>query len=211
MIGGEKVNQTQLDHLPGQSLRAGARAVVVAGEASHVDLQQGTELLPGPHHLERIVTFEVAVPLRMGDDDLPPGPVNLADDVVVVAQEIEAELHQQKPAARQSDVAPAHDSPHCGRIRRQDLLSRALWRAGRRCPGAGGRQLVECPAVQLQLPIEGRLAVQVRHEEMRRGHHHPDPFAVETSQGGERLGHVPVPSSTPGTRWLWRSTIESGG
>ena len=78
-------------------------------------------------------------------------------------------------------------------------------------PQPGGRELVERPPVPIQLPVDGCLAVQVRHQQMRRGNDHPYPFAVETSQGVQAIRpRVTVPSSTPGTRWLWRSTIGAG-
>ena len=159
------------------------------GEASHIDLEQGAELLPGLHYFERVVAVEVVVALRMGDDDLPSCAANLTDDVVVVAHELEPKLHQQKPPAPQADVAPSHDSPHGGRIRCQDLLAQG-YGGEIVLPLRGGRELVERPPMPVQLPVNGCLTVKVRHQEMRRGHNHPDSFAIEASQCGNRLCHV---------------------
>src|ERR671915_657496 len=98
VVGGQDIDQIRCDHLPGELLRSGCRYLVMASQASHVDLEQCSQALPGAHHLERLVAREVTVALGMSDHDLAAGIHYLANHILVIALEIEAELHQQEPA-----------------------------------------------------------------------------------------------------------------
>ena len=72
VVGCQEIHQAGGDHLPGQLLRAWTRALVVPGETAHVDLQQGSHLLPRAHQVEGLMPCQITVSFRMSDHDVPP-------------------------------------------------------------------------------------------------------------------------------------------
>jgi hypothetical protein len=86
MIGSKNVNEIQLHHLPGKAFGGRTRAAVVSREAADVHLQQGSEIAPGAHHVDRIVAVQVVVPFGVSDNHTASSRLDLTNYVVVVSQ-----------------------------------------------------------------------------------------------------------------------------
>src|SRR5215211_1631077 len=128
-------------------------------KASHVDLEQGPQILPGAHDVQRLVSRQVVVALRMGDHDLTAGLNRFTDNVVVISLQIEAELHQEKPSG-QSDVSSPGHAPHRGSIWGPDLLTQP--KGGQVLSVATGqRKSVESALVGSELRPDGFIGLQV--------------------------------------------------
>jgi hypothetical protein len=123
----------------------------VAREAAYVDLEQGPKLLPSAHNLDRLMTVEIAIPLGVSDDDGATGIENLMNHVMVVALEIEPELHQQVPA-RQTDVRSADDPPRSRCVGCPDFLAQVQRRKAVLAL-AGVEQLFECFPLTIEFPL----------------------------------------------------------
>ena len=108
VVGCQEIHQAGVDHLPGQLLRARTRALVVAGETAHVDLQQGSHLLPRVHHVEGLVPRQIPVSFRMSDHNVPAGIRRLSHHIIVVALQVEAELYQQRSAGKSHTISAYH-------------------------------------------------------------------------------------------------------
>lgn len=153
----------------------------MAGKAPRVHLQQGAEVAPAAHLVQRLGSRQVAVALRVGDDDATSRRGRFPHDPVVGSLQIEAELDQQPAAAGEPDVGPAGHASEQRRVGRPDLLPQAEGgQVGRAVEPL--QQALEGGALSRQLPIDRRRAGQVREQQVGSGDQGPDPLAPQALQ-----------------------------
>ena len=169
VVGREYVNEIQFHHLPRKTFGERTRPSVVSREAADVHLQQGSEIAPGAHHVDRIVAVQVVVPFGMSDNHLASSRLDLTDNVVVVSQKLEAKLHQQVLPSSKTNIGTEDYPAYRGSIRRPNFLTqRNRWKISPSL--AGSRQSIECAAVTFQLAVDSRVPNQVRDQQVRRGY-----------------------------------------
>jgi hypothetical protein len=107
------------------------------------------------------MAIEIAVALRMGNDNGAASVEDLTNHVIVIALKIESELHQQVPSGQAHVAATGNPTRGTG-IRGPDFLAQVqLWKAVPALTGAD--HLFECPALGIQLPLQRGVGRKVRN------------------------------------------------